>query len=377
MHWVRNISVIAALLSGASVNVLAIATTDNTISTGSPTNQGYSLNWDYIYKYKNASSVAVDHYWILTAAHVADDGPSGNLSIDGEIYTQQEIVFHSTADLALVRYDKPLPGYYPLHEGEIHNGKNGAQRVWDSLVMVGYGYTGEVTALTFSQSGTAGTKRWGTNKGTAETSISIDVGGTAGNRTTQCFQTLFSLIDTPYEGGGNVYDSGGPYFIERDSTWKLAGINLYRDGLDPYTGNRAALISSYVAWIKSVITDYDTDMDGLPDWYETLYAGDGTSMVATNDLDGDQFTNYEEWIADTVPDDGNSYLRISAYTNASEIVFAGSTNRQYRIDYRTQLADTNEVWQTEIDWFTPVSTQSVESVSTSTSKRFYRVGARL
>ena len=125
--------ILSGLLLGTCVDVQAIATVNDTISAQSPTNEGYSLNWDYIYKYKNASSVAVDHYWILTAAHVGDDEGTGSLVIGGEIYTQQEIIFHPTADLALVRYDKPFPGYYGLHEGEIHNGMPGSSRVYECI----------------------------------------------------------------------------------------------------------------------------------------------------------------------------------------------------------------------------------------------------
>ena len=268
------------LLLGTCVDVLGIATSNDVISAQSPVNQGYTFNWDYIYKYKNASSVAVDHYWILTALHVADDAPSGDLLIDGETYTQQEIVFHPTADLALVRYDKPFPGYYGLHSGEISQRDRG-QTTYDPLIMSGYGYPGTVTATTFSQSGSAGIKRWGTNRGVSEAMVDADIGGGV-IKSTQCFRTTFVLGDTTFEAGANTYDSGGPVFIDRDGSWSLTGILLYR----PTTSeNRAAMIHDYIDWVTNSIPDYDTDMDGLPDWWETLYGGNATSMDATADLD--------------------------------------------------------------------------------------------
>lgn len=368
---------IAGLLFGARVKTCAIATADDTISAQNPTNYGYSLDWNYIYKYKGSSSVAVDHYWILTAAHVADDASNGNLMVDGETYNQREIVFHPTADLALVRFDKPFPGYYPLHDGEIHNGKSGPQRVWDPLVLVGYGYPGTVTAITFTQNGIPGIKRWGTNRGTGESSINTNVGGSTGDRTTQCFSTSFTLVDTPYEAGGNTFDSGGSFFIEQDSKWKLAGINLYRIGSNPYTGNYAALIPNYISWIKSVIVDYDTDTDGLPDWWETLYAESATSMETGADPDGDGFSNYMEWIADTVPTNANSFFSMGLYTNVASLSFTSSTNREYQILFRTDLSNTNETWQTEGDWFVGSHAQTVQSVSVATSNRFYNVRGRL
>ena len=362
----------------AAGHVHGIATADNAISADDPANYGYSLNWDYIYKYKNASSVAVDHYWILTASHVADDGGTGSLSIDVETYTQQEIIFHPTADLALVRYDKPFPGYYPLHDGVIHNGKNGPQRVWDTLLLTGYGRTGAVTAVTFNNGpGGNGTKRWGTNEGVSQNTYGVDMGGTVGFRSSECFTTSFNLLDTSHEAGSTQFDSGGPVFTERNGEWYLAGTTILIIGPNPYTGNAIVETSIYRDWIIDNIPDYDTDMDGLPDWWETLYVGNPTSLVAGVDWDGDDFSNYEEWIADTIPNDSNSYLRVATYTNAVEIIFDSSTNRRYQVEFRADLADTNETWQTEVPWFEPSSTQTVQSVSASASNRVYRVGVKL
>ena len=118
------------------VEVEAIATLDVTISESNPTNQtSYAdFNWDYVYKYKGSSAVAVDDHWLITAAHVADDGGSGALTINGNTFSQMQRVFHPTADLALIRYDRELPGFYPLHTGNVVRfGTN------PELLMVGWG----------------------------------------------------------------------------------------------------------------------------------------------------------------------------------------------------------------------------------------------
>jgi len=96
-------------------------------------------------------------------------------------------------------------------------------------------------------------------------------------------------------------------------------------------------------------------------------------------LDGDGFTNYEEWLADTIPDDGNSYLRVAPYTNETEVAFNSSADRKYQIEFRTDLADTNETWQTEpgLEWFPATTSPTVKTVSTGTSNRVYRVRAKL
>ena len=354
----------------------AIAVADNAAAEADPALKGYSLDWDYIYEYKSSSSAAVDHYWILTAAHVADDGGSGALTIDGEIFTQQEVVFHPSADLALVRYDKPFPGYYALHDGEIHNNRKGANRVYYPLIVAGYGYAGTVSASSYTQGSGSGIKRWGTNRGEGEADVSTDLGGALGTVTTRCFRTGFDLENTTHEAGATTHDSGGPVFIESEpGVWRLTGIMLYRAPASaPYTDNYAALLRNEIDWVKSVIVDYDTDMDGLPDWWEALH----DMTEAGDDPDVDGFTNYEEWVADTDPDDETSFFAVTAYTNASSLTFSSSTNRKYRVQFLSDLSDTNQTWQTEVDWFMPTNFPETEcSVSSSSYSRFFRVQVKL
>lgn len=333
-----------------------------------------TFDWSFIYQYKNASSVAVDRCWILTAAHVANDGGSGNLILDGETYVEQERIFHPTADLALVRYDKPFPGYYLLHSGGIYHLEGKANRpvmVYDPLIMVGFGYDGSVSASSFTQ-GSSRRKRWGTNRGVNATTVygDEDGDGTA-DFISSGFTVDFDLSDTPYEAGGNVFDSGGPYFIETAGGWRLCGINVGRQGAGPFTGNSAVMVSDYAAWIRDQIPDYDTDMDGLPDWWETLYAGDPLAMERDGRSDGDPFTNYEEWLADTVPTNSDSCLTLSLQTDTLRLMFDCSTNRRYRVESRGSLSDSNESWQVEADWFVPEETAIVLPVAPAVSNRFY------
>jgi hypothetical protein len=353
---------------------VAIAVDDYAVAEADPNAAGYSLDWDYIYQYKNSSSVAVDHYWILTAAHVADDGGSGSLVIGGETYTQEEVIVHPTADLALVRYDKPFPGYYPLHDGEIYttSGPGGHLKTYQELIMSGYGRTGTVTAVSFTNGPEGnGIKRWGTNKGTGESSVDLDVGGTAGERSTLCFETSFILTGTTFEAGAAQYDSGGPVFIEDDGTWKVAGINLYLAGADPYTGNSMGKVSFYRDWITNNIPDYDTDMDGLPDWWETS-TGETESEA---DPDADGFTNYEEWLADTDPILGSSYFQLTSFSNGVDVVFASSTNREYQIEQNQNL--TNADWTAATDWISGSQPTTSVTLPAVDSNLFYRVRAKL
>ncbi len=368
---------LTVLWFGVCSNVWAIAVDDYSVAEAPPSNAGYALNLDYVYKYKNASSAAVDHYWILTTAHVGDDGGTGNLVINGTTYYQQEVVLHDDADLALVRYDKALPGYYSLMEEDIYHQKNFFTKVWHELVMAGYGYDGTVSSSSFTQGSSRGILRWGTNRGTGESTVNADVGGAAGNRSSKCFHVDFDLNDTDYEAGANVYDSGGAVFATNSvGNWVLAGINAYRSGSNPYTGNDAVKVKEYVAWIKSVITDYDTDHDFLPDWWEDQYSSGPTAMDAQADDDGDGFSNYEEWMADTDPTQGSSHFQVLEWNAPTNVVFSSSSDRKYSLEYKQDLSDANEAWTTEADWFVGSADQTDLSIPDS-ENRAYRIRVKL
>ena len=368
----------AGALFGTAGHAYAIAVEDLPTSEAPPTNEGYTFNWDHIYNYKGSSATAVDHYWILTAAHVADDGGTGNLTINGETYIQQEVVFHAqaadpdgnpTADMALVRYDKPFPGYYLLAD---------TVPMSSDIIICGYGFSGDVVAerfvANFTQTGsTHTTKRWGTNKIDGEKMLATTVPIAANSKG---FDISISRDRngtglTVYEAGCNIYDSGGGMFYADSGTWKLVGHMVVRYGGDPFSGNFAVATTYYKKWIKSVIADYDTDMDGLPDWWEDAYG----ETDAGADPDADQFTNYEEWLADTVPTNGNSFLEVTTYTNATSLIFSSSTNRKYQIEYSTSLFQ--GIWTEYGGLIDGANAQTVQEVSTTGSNRFYRVRALL
>ncbi|NOU35424.1 MAG: trypsin-like peptidase domain-containing protein [Kiritimatiellaceae bacterium] len=197
------------------------------------------LNWDYVYNYKSCSSVAVNPYWILTAAHVADDAGDGSLTIGSTKYYQQEIVYHASADLALVRYDKALPGYYGLYAGALYVG--------DGILMVGYGDTGTVSSASYTDSGQgSGTKRWGSNK--------IDAGGWLGS--TYVLAANFNNGATTNEAGVGVFDSGGGSFFNDAGTWKVVGINIARNpSTPPYTVSYMASMPAYASWVTQTIPE--------------------------------------------------------------------------------------------------------------------------
>jgi hypothetical protein len=79
----------------------------------------------------------------------------------------------------------------------------------------------------------------------------------------------------------------------------------------------------------------DTDGDGMPDYWEDRYFGGPTNGLAESDDDGDGFSNREEFIADTAPDQENSYFRIYGFswsTNALSITFPSRPGRYYNVE---------------------------------------------
>jgi hypothetical protein len=374
----KNCSVILLFLLMAGF-APAIVVQNYSVATNAPTGD-WDLNWDYVYNYKQSSAVAVGEYWILTAAHVADDGGTGALAVNGVIYYQQEVIFHNTADLALVRFDKPFPGFYSLHAGEIYTGA-GRSKTYRELILVGFGFDGVASSSSFTQGSYRGIKRWGTNKGEAEATIPGDIVGDDGvpDVSTSCFRMDFNLGESAYEAGANIYDSGGPVFIDNGSEWVLTGIILYRNGDNPYTGNYAAMVPDYSAWIESTMSSVtgDADGDGIPTWWEEQFA---TNIVADADQDGDGFDGEAEYIADTDPTDSNSFFRIEGTITAADQTFTldGSAARQYQLLYTTNdLAATHLVWSTNgvPIWGEGADTQI--TVTNTEDKVFYRLEAIL
>lgn len=326
---------------------LGIATSNISVSENNPSNISSfsSFDWNYIYSFKGSSGVAIQSNWLLTAGHVADDLQDGSIVINGETYSPLQIVYHSSdydpknndkADLALVRFDRPFPGYYPIHRRAVLPSQ--------TLILSGWGKTGTVYSTSFENGPQGeGIKRWGTNKlNSIGTTPVIDDGGNVGPVITKYFNMTFNLNDTLYEAGGAQHDSGGGVFVFYRGEWRLAGILLYISGASPYyTGNIVASLSNYDTWIDNMINDFDSDSDGLPDHFESTY-GNGSDMVPGNDQDGDLFSNYEEWIADTNPNDENSFFKIIGQENKTNLVFLSSPFRQYQVQFCTNLI--NNVW---------------------------------
>ena len=388
MRRLSNIFITLLLISSSA---RAIVVADYVTATNTPIGI-WNVNWNYVYNYKVGSAVAVGSHWLLTAAHLADDAGVGTISVNGTNYYQREIIFHAAAndpehtnraDLALVRFDKEFPGYYPLYTGDFPTVlKRSDPRL--NAVMVGYGVTGTVYSTYYTAAAytdpSKGTKRWGSQRIDGIDTANYDAGG--GVTYNDGIEIKFSLGDTTYEAGAGVYDSGGGTFVTNGGVWQLAGINtvLYGGPTD-WTGTFAISVPAYETWATNVMNPTgDLDGDGIPNFWEQRY-GTTTGLVASANNDTDGFTNYQEYLADTNPTNSASFFAIDSLVAQENqtVTFLGSTARQYQVFYTTNnLTVTNLIWiaaNTNLVWGT--GTNSFITVTNTGDKAFYRLKATL
>ena len=362
----------AALLFLMAGPVCAIITANNSVAETAPS----GFEWAYVYAHPDGSCVAVAPNWILTAAHVADYGGDGTLEIGGTHYFLKEIIYHGTADIALIRYDKVFPGYYTIHSG---NALLNAD-----VLMVGFGNTGTVHSGMFSSyyndsASGRGNRRWGSNKISSLETWTYEV---PPSFSSTGMVMKFDAGGT--EAGVGTFDSGGGTFVREGGVWKLAGINTSRRMNLLQTGfdrSFAVSVPAYADWINSVIiSTNDLDGDGIPNFWEQRY-GTTTGLVPDQDDDGDGFSNYQEYIADTDPTDDASFLGISGFSVTTDptVLFTGSTARQYQVFYTT-----NDLASSAVTWFAAHSNLvsgtgpgSSIALTHSDPKAFYRLQVTL
>jgi len=71
--------------------------------------------------------------------------------------------------------------------------------------------------------------------------------------------------------------------------------------------NALTIITNRVTGQDITLADPDADSDSLPDWWEVRYFGSTTNTTGSADPDGDEYTNQEEYEADTIPTDVSSH----------------------------------------------------------------------
>jgi len=133
-------------------------------------------------------------------------------------------------------------------------------------------------------------------------------------------------------------------------------------------------VTSANGTVNVASASFDSDGNGLPDWWEEHFFGRPTGAVASADPDGDGLTTVHEFMAGTDPLDPVSGMRIDFLRrDATEIRMGFRTieGRSYRIEYSEDL----EIWNTlgsEITG-TGASIEVVDSTRPAVHSRFYRL----
>jgi hypothetical protein len=122
----------------------------------------------------------------------------------------------------------------------------------------------------------------------------------------------------------------------------------------------------------------DTDLDGLPDTWETTYGLDpNLASDAMLDSDGDEMTNLQEFAAGTQPNDASSRLAATvALTSPSQatVSFPGVIGKSYRLEASDDLLTGS--WQMVHSVPALVATATValeDALPPTVRRRFYRV----
>jgi hypothetical protein len=120
----------------------------------------------------------------------------------------------------------------------------------------------------------------------------------------------------------------------------------------------------------------DTDADGLPDWWELKYGGTPTALNADADLDGDGYTNRQEYEAHTDPTDLRSAVRIFGFglnSGGARLDFTSTLGQKFVVERTDNL--TSGIWTnvSGIVWGRTDTTSFSDPMADQPSRRFFRV----
>jgi hypothetical protein len=127
----------------------------------------------------------------------------------------------------------------------------------------------------------------------------------------------------------------------------------------------------------------DSDSDGMPDSWESLYFSGSTNAVATADLDGDGSDNLTEYIAGTLPNSAASVFKVTSYdapvSNGAPFIVNWNTvaGRLYSVTYSDNLSFTDFSTLSGASDLPYTQTSYTDTVERTTLQNFYRVDVKL
>lgn len=165
--------------------------------------------------------------------------------------------------------------------------------------------------------------------------------------------------------------NGDGFDVETRSSYTLNGQSiavLYRGG----NGDGFDLGFEPVIMVSE---PKDSDGDGIPNSFEDAYASldSDNPNDALQDFDGDGFTNLEEYLADTNPEDSTSFFAVNIRANGAdyELYFDSTVSRFYRFEDSNDL----ETWNETRPWIQGTNGESTRTLSPGTL-RFGRIRVR-
>ena len=389
-----------------SLAVLFDATGDPSYNTTPPTGALTNSGWQYQGKFGVYLGTSVAPHYFLTARHFLGSTNWG-FYLDGTNYHPTAYIDDPAtgSDLRLWRVADRLPRYAPVYTG--------SNEVGAAIAVFGRGTQRSNAVVTAGLTNgwywgaDDNVMRWGSNQ---VDSISTNAGA-------PYLYATFKHDAGPDECDLSGGDSGGASFILADGVWQLAGIHWSVDGYFNFTnsivgdfnaaiydgyelyvgsgtnwtlipdhepaGFYSSRVSAHYAWLASAIPDFDSNANGLPDWWELQYSGNIHGMSPTDDPDGDGMNNLAEWIARTDPTNAASYFQIEALacsTNLATLTFTGWSDRLYNIFYHDAPL-TNGFWTlATTNAFAGADGPTLWSdtdVTAAVTSRFYRVEALL
>jgi hypothetical protein len=130
------------------------------------------------------------------------------------------------------------------------------------------------------------------------------------------------------------------------------------------------------------IGDSDSDGDGTPDWWMMGHFNHAAGQEADgsragDDVDGDYFTTQGEYVADTVPTNGDSHLRVEtvALVSGPSVQFMSSNARLYGLEAGEDLVGGS--WTGLVTDMPGTGAAMTVNDTNGVMRRYYRVSVRI